>query len=75
MRLSENENSLLTQAGAIGRTLQELQRVDSGAANLVELHSQAVSAHARFAERNFRATRKKWTLTPRASPNSKNGSI
>jgi DNA repair protein RecN (Recombination protein N) len=38
--LSENENSLLTQAGALGRTLQELQRVDSGAANLSELHSQ-----------------------------------
>ena len=38
--LSENDNSLLTQTGAIGRTLQELQRVDSGAANLVELHSQ-----------------------------------
>jgi len=42
--LSENENSLLTQAGAIGRTLQELQRVDDGAANLVELHSQAVGS-------------------------------
>jgi DNA repair protein RecN (Recombination protein N) len=41
--LSENEHSLLTQAGAIGRTLQELQRVDSGAANLVELHSQAAA--------------------------------
>jgi DNA repair protein RecN (Recombination protein N) len=41
--LSENDNSLLTQAGAIGRTLQELQRVDSGAANLVELHSQAAA--------------------------------
>ncbi|MGH7950602.1 MAG: DNA repair protein RecN [Limisphaerales bacterium] len=40
--LSESENALLTQAGVIGRTLQELQRVDSGAANLVELHSQAV---------------------------------
>jgi len=40
--LGENENSLLTQAGAIGRMLQELQRVDAGAANLVELHSQAV---------------------------------
>jgi DNA repair protein RecN (Recombination protein N) len=39
--LSENEHSLLTQAGAIGRTLQELQRVDPGAANLAELHSQA----------------------------------
>jgi DNA repair protein RecN (Recombination protein N) len=42
--LSENENSLLTQAGAIGRTLQELQRVDSGAANLLELHAQAAGA-------------------------------
>ena len=30
--LSENEDSLLTQAGALGRTLQELQRVDAGAA-------------------------------------------
>ena len=42
--LSENENSLLTQAGAIGRTLQELQRVDAGAANLVELHAQAAGS-------------------------------
>ena len=42
--LSENENSLLTQAGVIGRTLQELQRVDAGAANLVELHAQAAGA-------------------------------
>lgn len=42
--LSESENSLLTQAGVVGRSLQELQRVDSSAANLVELHSQAISA-------------------------------
>jgi DNA repair protein RecN (Recombination protein N) len=42
--LSENENSLLTQAGAIGRTLQELQRVDAGATNLTELHSQVIAA-------------------------------
>ena len=42
--LSESENSLLTQAGVVGRSLQELLRVDSSAANLVELHSQAVSA-------------------------------
>ncbi|HEX3624231.1 MAG TPA: DNA repair protein RecN [Verrucomicrobiae bacterium] len=41
--LAESENSLLTQAGAIGRTLLDLQRVDAGAANLVELHSQAVA--------------------------------
>jgi DNA repair protein RecN (Recombination protein N) len=42
--LGENENSLLMQAGAIARTLQELQRTDSGAANLLELNSQAVGA-------------------------------
>jgi DNA repair protein RecN (Recombination protein N) len=42
--LSESEHSLLTQAGTIGRTLQELQRVDTGAANLVELHSQAAGS-------------------------------
>ena len=39
--LSERDNSLLTQSGAVGRVLAELQRVDSGAANLVELHAQA----------------------------------
>ena len=39
--LSENENSLLTQAGVIGRILHELQRVDAGAAGLAELHAQA----------------------------------
>jgi DNA repair protein RecN (Recombination protein N) len=39
--LSENENSLLTQSGVIGRVLAELQRVDAGATNLVELHAQA----------------------------------
>jgi DNA repair protein RecN (Recombination protein N) len=42
--LGENENSLLTQAGAIGRMLQDLLRVDAGAANLVELHSQAAGS-------------------------------
>ena len=39
--LSENENSLLTQSGVIGRVLAELQRVDAGATNLVALHAQA----------------------------------
>jgi DNA repair protein RecN (Recombination protein N) len=39
--LSENENSLLTQSGVIGRVLAELQRVDAGAANLTGLHAQA----------------------------------
>jgi len=42
--LGENDNSLLTQAGAVGRALQELQRVDAGAGALVELHGQAASA-------------------------------
>ena len=39
--LSENENSLLTQSGVIGRVLAELQRVDAGAENLADLHAPA----------------------------------
>ena len=42
--LSENESSLLTQAGIVGRTLQELQRVDAAAGPLVTQHEQAVAA-------------------------------
>src|SRR2546421_2644162 len=42
--LSEEDQSLLTQAGALGRTLQELQRIDAGAASLIGLHDQAVNA-------------------------------
>jgi len=42
--LDGNDASLLAQAGAVGRTLQELQRVDAGADALVELHGQASSA-------------------------------
>jgi DNA repair protein RecN (Recombination protein N) len=41
--LSENETSLLTQAGMIGRALQELQRIDPGAATLLSLHEQGLS--------------------------------
>jgi len=41
--LGENESSLLTQAGGVGRTLQDLMRVDAGAAALTELHAQAVA--------------------------------
>jgi DNA repair protein RecN (Recombination protein N) len=40
--LSESETAVLTQAGAVGRLLQELQRVDAGTASLTELHEQAV---------------------------------
>jgi DNA repair protein RecN (Recombination protein N) len=42
--LAENENAALTQAGAIGRTLQELHRLDPAAAPLLEPHGQAVAA-------------------------------
>ncbi|MDB6121951.1 MAG: repair protein RecN [Pedosphaera sp.] len=41
--LSEDESSLLTQAGLLGRTLQDLQRVDSGAKDLLAEHEQMVS--------------------------------
>lgn len=40
--LSENENALLTQAGALGRVLQELQRIDVSSGPLVVVHEQAV---------------------------------
>jgi len=40
--LSESDDSLLTQSGAVGRVLAELHRVDeAGTENLVELHAQA----------------------------------
>jgi DNA repair protein RecN (Recombination protein N) len=39
--LSESDGSLLTQSGALGRALADLQRVDGGAAKLTELHGQA----------------------------------
>ena len=41
--LSENETSLVNQAGVLGRTLQELVRLDSGAAEFVQTHEQCVS--------------------------------
>jgi len=40
--LGEEDNSILTQAGALGRTLHDLQRIDPGAASLASLHDQAV---------------------------------
>ena len=42
--LSEEENSILQQAGVLGRTLQELHKIDPGAGSLQELHEQAVAA-------------------------------
>ena len=41
--LTESETSLLSQAGLLGRTLQDLQRVDPGAAPLLNLHEQGVA--------------------------------
>jgi DNA repair protein RecN (Recombination protein N) len=43
MQLSEDENSLMAQAGKLGRTMQELQRVDPSAGCLLSLHEQAVA--------------------------------
>jgi DNA repair protein RecN (Recombination protein N) len=42
--LAENENSVITQAGIVGRTLQDLQRIDPGAAEIAGQHEQAVNA-------------------------------
>jgi DNA repair protein RecN (Recombination protein N) len=42
--LAENDSALLTQAGIVGRTLQELQRIDAGAGEILSQHEQAVSA-------------------------------
>jgi len=41
--LSDNDPCLLTQSGLVGRTLQELQRVDPSAAPLLTIHEQTVS--------------------------------
>lgn len=42
--LSEDDTSVLTQAGAVGRSLQDLARLDGTAESLVEGHEQAVAA-------------------------------
>ena len=42
--LSEEDNSLLSQTASLGRTLQELQRLDAGAGPLAAFHEQAVTA-------------------------------
>jgi DNA repair protein RecN (Recombination protein N) len=42
--LSEKEDSLLLQAGALGRTLQALHRLDSSAGDLLGLHEQAMAS-------------------------------
>jgi DNA repair protein RecN (Recombination protein N) len=40
--LNEDENSMLNQAGVLGRTMQELKRIDPGADSLLSLQGQAV---------------------------------
>jgi len=40
--LSEDETALLTQAGALGRVLQELAKLDAGSSGLASSHEQAV---------------------------------
>jgi len=42
--LGEEETALLNQAGALGRLLHELHRIDPGVASLMSLHEQAVAA-------------------------------
>jgi DNA repair protein RecN (Recombination protein N) len=42
--LGEEDNSLLSQTASLGRTLQELQRLDAAAGPLTALHEQAVTA-------------------------------
>lgn len=41
--LSENDEAALTQLGALGRMLHELQRIDPSAAGLLAIHEQAIS--------------------------------
>jgi DNA repair protein RecN (Recombination protein N) len=41
--LSDDDSSILTQAGAAGRSIQELARLDPGAESIGEQHSQLVS--------------------------------
>ncbi len=42
--LGESDSSLLNQAGAIGRALNELKRIDPASEPLTQLHEQGVSA-------------------------------
>ena len=41
--LGEDEDSLLTRAGALGRALQDLQRIDASVGPLLSAHAQAVA--------------------------------
>jgi DNA repair protein RecN (Recombination protein N) len=41
--LNDADGGLVTQAGTLGRNLQELRRLDSGAVTLTEIHAQAMA--------------------------------
>ncbi|MBK9137830.1 MAG: DNA repair protein RecN [Verrucomicrobia bacterium] len=41
--VSGDESSVLNELGVVGRCLQELRRLDAGAASLTELHAQAMT--------------------------------
>jgi DNA repair protein RecN (Recombination protein N) len=43
-QLDGEESSLLSQAGALGRTLHELQRIDASASSITEVHEQVMTA-------------------------------
>lgn len=42
--LSEEDQAVISRAGALGRTLQELQRADPAAMPLIEIHEQATAS-------------------------------
>jgi DNA repair protein RecN (Recombination protein N) len=44
--LSENDTALLTQLGELGRVLQSLERLDSGATTMAETHKNATASLA-----------------------------
>ena len=61
--LSESETSLLTNAGLLGRTLQELQRIDPGATALLSEHEQMV-IHLREVQESLSDYAEKVDLDP-----------
>jgi len=62
--LSENENSLLTQSGVIGRVLAELQRVDAGAAEISSSCTRRPPRHCTNCRRNCRVYADKVDVDP-----------
>ena len=54
--LGEDDNSLLTQLGAVGRLLQEIHRIDSAAAPLAQLQESAAARRFRSSPNPPRAS-------------------